>query len=142
MAPFSRSDDRRRSRLQRSDLPFKLGANEDGRGNGERLAVDPGDGRILYLGTPHDGLWRSIDRGATWSRVAAFPDITEAVPPNPDPIPGETSEQHWRRIACTRRRHYLRQIQSRRDAASPTIGFSDDLCRRFSHEPAESLCYT
>jgi photosystem II stability/assembly factor-like uncharacterized protein len=92
-----RSDDRGRS-FQRSDLPFKLGSNEDGRGNGERLAVDPGDGRILYLGTRHDGLWRSIDRGATWSRVAAFPDITEAVPPNPDPIPGETSEQHWRRM--------------------------------------------
>jgi photosystem II stability/assembly factor-like uncharacterized protein len=92
-----RSDDRGRS-FQRSDLPFKLGANEDGRGNGERLAVDPGDGRILYLGTRHDGLWRSIDRGATWSRVAAFPGITEAVPPNPDPIPGETPAQRWRRM--------------------------------------------
>jgi photosystem II stability/assembly factor-like uncharacterized protein len=92
-----RSDNRGRS-FQRSDLPFKLGANEDGRGNGERLAVDPGDGRILYLGTRHDGLWRSIDRGATWSRVAAFPDITEAVPPTPDPIPGETPEQRWRRM--------------------------------------------
>lgn len=92
-----RSDDRGRS-FERSDLPFKLGANEDGRGNGERLAVDPGDGRILYMGTRHDGLWRSQDRGATWARVASFPDITEAVPPTPSPVPGETPEQRWARM--------------------------------------------
>ena len=35
--------------FQRTDLPFKLGGNEGGRGNGERLAVDPNDGRVLYL---------------------------------------------------------------------------------------------
>jgi photosystem II stability/assembly factor-like uncharacterized protein len=67
--------------FQRSDLPFKFGGNEDGRGNGERLAVDPRDGRILFLGTRHDGLWRSQDRGATWARVAGFPDVTEKAPP-------------------------------------------------------------
>ena len=31
--------------------PNILGGNENGRGNGEGLAVDPGDGRILFLGT-------------------------------------------------------------------------------------------
>lgn len=92
-----RSGNRGRN-FERSDLPFKLGANEDGRGNGERLAVDPGDGRILYMGTRHDGLWRSQDRGATWARVASFPDITEAVPPAPNPVPGETPEQRWARM--------------------------------------------
>lgn len=71
-----RSADRGRT-FQRTTLPFKLGANEDGRGNGERLAVDPHDGRVLYLGTRHDGLWRSRDRGATWTRVTSFPDVTE-----------------------------------------------------------------
>jgi photosystem II stability/assembly factor-like uncharacterized protein len=84
--------------FQRSNLPFKLGGNEDGRGNGERLAVDPRDNRILYLGTRHDGLWRSRDSGATWARVDSFPDVTEAVPPDPKPIPGETPEQRWRRM--------------------------------------------
>ncbi len=78
-------------------MPFKFGGNEDGRGNGERLAVDPHDGRILYLGTRHDGLWRSEDHGATWMRVASFPDVTEATPPMPQPVPGETPEQRWRR---------------------------------------------
>lgn len=92
-----RSDDRGLT-FQRTNVPFKFGGNEDGRGNGERLAVDPHDGRILYLGTRHDGLWRSQDRGATWMRVANFPDVIEADPPTPEPIPGETPEQHWQRM--------------------------------------------
>lgn len=55
------------------DLPLKLGGNQDGRGMGERLQVDPHDGSHLLLGTNHDGLWRSYDAGSTWSRVARFP---------------------------------------------------------------------
>ncbi|MFZ0632011.1 MAG: hypothetical protein WA399_09190 [Acidobacteriaceae bacterium] len=71
-------------------VPFKFGANEDGRGNGERLAVDPRDGRILYVGTRHDGLWRSVDRGVTWTRVTSFPNITEPAPPVKSPqTPGD-----------------------------------------------------
>jgi photosystem II stability/assembly factor-like uncharacterized protein len=92
-----RSDDRGQTFL-RTDVPFKFGGNEDGRGNGERLAVDPHDGRILYLGTRHDGLWRSQDRGATFTRVTSFPDVTEAVPDPPAQIPGETPEQHYWRM--------------------------------------------
>lgn len=92
-----RSDDRGQS-FQRTDVPFKFGGNEDGRGNGERLVVDPRDGRILYLGTRHDGLWRSADRGTTWARVAGFPDVTEAEPAPPAPVPGESPEQLRRRM--------------------------------------------
>ena len=92
-----RSDDGGRT-FERTDVPFKFGGNEDGRGNGERLAVDPGDGRILYIGTRHDGLWRSQDRGASWSRVASFPDVSEDDPPAPVPVPGETPAQHWARM--------------------------------------------
>jgi photosystem II stability/assembly factor-like uncharacterized protein len=92
-----RSSDRGKT-FERTNLPIKFGGNEDGRGNGERLAVDPQDGRILYLGTRHDGLWRSRDRGVTWTRVAGFPDVTEAAPPTPAPVPGENPEQHWQRM--------------------------------------------
>ena len=92
-----RSNDRGRT-FQRTDVPFKFGGNEDGRGNGERLAVDPHVGRILYLGTRHDGLWRSQDRGATFARVTSFPDVTEAPAPMPTPAAGETPEQRWRRM--------------------------------------------
>ncbi|MFJ6797655.1 RICIN domain-containing protein [Streptomyces sp. NPDC091268] len=67
-----RSTDRGRT-FQRTDLPFKLGANEDGRGAGERLAIDPAAPGTLLLGTRKNGLWRSTDHGVTWSQVPAFP---------------------------------------------------------------------
>lgn len=67
-----RSHDRGRS-FKRTNLPIKFGGNEEGRGNGERLAVDPNDGRVLYLGTRLDGLWRSSDAGANFQRVDSFP---------------------------------------------------------------------
>ncbi|MFF7564688.1 WD40/YVTN/BNR-like repeat-containing protein [Streptomyces pseudovenezuelae] len=57
----------------RTDLSVKLGGNEDGRGTGERLLVDPRDSDTLWLGTRHDGLLRSTDRGATWAAVTGFP---------------------------------------------------------------------
>jgi len=77
-----RSSDRGKT-FQRTNVPFKFGGNENGRGNGERMAVDPNDGHILYLGTRHNGLWKSTDAAVTWSRVDSFPDVTEPVPPLP-----------------------------------------------------------
>ncbi|MFF5187286.1 WD40/YVTN/BNR-like repeat-containing protein [Streptomyces sp. NPDC000345] len=62
----------------RTDLTVKLGANEDGRGAGERLLVDPRDSDTLWLGTRHDGLLKSTDRGATWTAVSAFPGTPTA----------------------------------------------------------------
>ena len=70
--------------FKRTDVPFKMGGNENGRGNGERMAVDPNNGRIIYLGTRHNGLWRSSDRALTWSRVNTFPDITETLSEIPE----------------------------------------------------------
>jgi photosystem II stability/assembly factor-like uncharacterized protein len=84
-----RSNDRGAT-FERTNMPFKMGGNENGRGNGERMAVDPNDGRILFLGTRQAGLWKSADRGATWSRVKSFPDVAEKGPP---PAPNEW----WRR---------------------------------------------
>ncbi|HEX9093698.1 MAG TPA: sialidase family protein [Coriobacteriia bacterium] len=81
-----RSADRGRT-FQRANVPFKMGGNENGRGNGERLAVDPNDGRILFLGTRHAGLWRSVDGGATWGRVDSFPSVEEVLPPKPPDEP-------------------------------------------------------
>ncbi|WP_371645568.1 RICIN domain-containing protein [Streptomyces sp. NBC_00597] len=67
-----RSTDRGRT-FQRTDLPFKLGANEDGRGAGERLAINPAENGTLLLGTRKNGLWRSSDHGVTWSQISSFP---------------------------------------------------------------------
>jgi photosystem II stability/assembly factor-like uncharacterized protein len=60
----------------RTNLPFKLGGNEDGRSAGERLQVDPNLGSILLLGTNDAGLWRSADAALTWSKVESFPEAS------------------------------------------------------------------
>ncbi|WP_322785072.1 xyloglucanase [Streptomyces profundus] len=78
-----RSSDRGET-WETSELPFKLGGNMPGRGMGERLAVDPHDNDVLYLGAPSgEGLWRSTDAGVTWSEVGSFPNPGDYVL-NPD----------------------------------------------------------
>ncbi|GAA4075518.1 1,4-beta-glucanase [Streptomyces shaanxiensis] len=72
-----RSDDRGAT-WSRTDLTVKLGGNEDGRGAGERLLVDPRDSDTLWLGTRHDGLLKSTDRGATWAPASGFPGTPSA----------------------------------------------------------------
>jgi photosystem II stability/assembly factor-like uncharacterized protein len=52
---------------------FKTHGNGMGRQDGERLAVDPGNSKLLYVGTRRDGLFRSADAGRTWNRVTALP---------------------------------------------------------------------
>ena len=37
--------------FERMDVPFRMGGNEDRRGNGERMAVDPHNGRVLFIDT-------------------------------------------------------------------------------------------
>lgn len=53
-------------------LSVKIGGNEDGRGAGERLQVDPNLGSILFMGTTANGLWKSTNRGTSWIRVTSF----------------------------------------------------------------------
>lgn len=55
------------------NLPFQLGANENGRFSGERLAVVPWSPNVLYLGTNVNGFWKSADSGNTWAQVTSFP---------------------------------------------------------------------
>ncbi len=87
-AAIFRSDDQGRA-WQRTDVPFKMGGNESGRFNGERLAVDPLDGNILFFGSRHDGLWKSSDRAVTWTHVPGFPQINPA-PDSDGPGPGSS----------------------------------------------------
>jgi xyloglucan-specific exo-beta-1,4-glucanase len=57
---------------------FKAHGNGMGRQNGERLAVDPNLGSVLFCGTRRNGLFKSTDSGATWTAVAALPVTTTA----------------------------------------------------------------
>ncbi|MGB3437176.1 MAG: cellulose binding domain-containing protein [Actinophytocola sp.] len=71
---------------QATALPFKLGGNMPGRGMGERLAVDPNRDSVVYFGAPDgNGLWRSTDYGATWAKVANFPNVGNYAPDPSDP---------------------------------------------------------
>lgn len=66
-----KSEDRGNS-WTRIDMPIQMGGNENGRSNGERLAVDPDQPSILYFGSRAKGLWKSTDSGATWHSTS-FP---------------------------------------------------------------------
>lgn len=59
--------------MRRTDVPFGMGGNEDGRGNGERLMFSPDNSSIAYMGTRHSGLWRTTDNGKNWSRIESMP---------------------------------------------------------------------
>jgi hypothetical protein len=48
---------------------FKAHGNGMGRQSGEKLVVDPNNSNILYCGTRWNGLFRSTDAGATWTRL-------------------------------------------------------------------------
>jgi hypothetical protein len=54
---------------------FKTHGNGYGRQSGERLAFDPGSSNILYVGTRYNGLFKSTDSGASWTRMNGI-DVT------------------------------------------------------------------
>jgi hypothetical protein len=54
-------------------VTFQMGGNSNGRGVGERLAIDPNYDDILYFGSRSAGLWISKDAAKTWNRVPGFP---------------------------------------------------------------------
>jgi len=81
-----RSNDKGKT-FQRSNVTIRFGGNESGRGNGERMAVDPNNGKIIYCGTRLQGLWKSTDGAVTWDSITNFPDIT--------PAPLKEKFQNW-----------------------------------------------
>jgi photosystem II stability/assembly factor-like uncharacterized protein len=75
-----RSNDRGNT-WQVTDMLIQMGGNENGRSNGERLAIDPNLPSILYFGSRKNGLWKSTDSGVTWDKVKSF-----SVPDDPNKI--------------------------------------------------------
>ncbi len=52
------------------------GNQRDVRYTGERIAVDPVNENIVFVGTKLDGLWKSSDGGTSWSKVNSIPNST------------------------------------------------------------------
>ncbi|MEO0054360.1 MAG: hypothetical protein RLZZ50_307, partial [Verrucomicrobiota bacterium] len=70
---------------------FKMAGNGEGRGTGERFAVNPTNGATILLGTSDQGVWRSTDHGATWTKTSFpftgtnFLIYAPAIAPGPGP---------------------------------------------------------
>ena len=67
-----RSDDYGET-FKRSDVSFQTNGNGMGRNNGERLAVDPNNGQVLFCGARAGGIWKSTDGAVNWTKVSSFP---------------------------------------------------------------------
>ena len=71
-----RSDDRGArfvATTRAAPFPLAFDANGKFRHEGPFLAVSPTDPDLVLFGTPYNGLWRSTDAGATWTRVESIP---------------------------------------------------------------------
>jgi photosystem II stability/assembly factor-like uncharacterized protein len=71
-----RSDDRGRTFIQTTraaPIPIEFDANSEFRFYGPYLAVSPDNPDVIMFGTPHVGLLRSSDAGASWQRVNSVP---------------------------------------------------------------------
>jgi len=55
------------------NLYVQMDPNGPWRTFGERMRVDPHNGTVVYYGTLKQGLWRSLDGGATWTAVRGGP---------------------------------------------------------------------
>lgn len=69
-----RSDNRGVSWLK-TPLNAISGADANGSGKfaNQKIAIDPANPNIVYVGTPTNGVWRSGDGGATWEKIGAIP---------------------------------------------------------------------
>ncbi len=78
-----RSDDRGRTFLKTAglgDAPLSFDPNSEFRNYGPYMAVSPSDPNLILFGTPENGLWRSENAGASWSKVASVPDSADQRP--------------------------------------------------------------
>lgn len=60
------------TQVEVSDM-IRVHGNGMGRGNGERIAVDPNSTNIILCGGRTGGLIKSTDSGMTWEKVESFP---------------------------------------------------------------------
>ncbi|MBB6695531.1 fibronectin type III domain-containing protein [Cohnella xylanilytica] len=66
--------------LKANGKQVRMSANGGNRTAGERLAVDPNDGSVVYFGSRYDGLFRSTEGAApgSWTKVSGLPAANSA----------------------------------------------------------------
>lgn len=55
-------------------IPVMIHGNQNGRGTGERLAVDQRNPQRLYYASQQEGLWVTGDQGNHWRKLTALPE--------------------------------------------------------------------
>jgi photosystem II stability/assembly factor-like uncharacterized protein len=73
-----RSDDRGAHWARTSFAQVPMDANDSYRTFGQKMAVDPANPDVVYVGTPQNGLFVTFDGGASWQQVATVPAAGEA----------------------------------------------------------------
>ena len=140
-------------------LSFYVGGNQDGRGAGEHIAVDPYDSNIIFLGSNANGLWESTNAGHSFSQVTSFssppaPILFFSIP-TPEPRATRRRRSSSAKLHCRRhqsfRNHQRRNVldgsyrhrvsSNRMDARTRRHGFRWQSLlglrqRPVSHEPA------
>ncbi|WP_454832441.1 WD40/YVTN/BNR-like repeat-containing protein [Pseudoxanthomonas wuyuanensis] len=88
------------SRVTDVTAQFRVHGNGMGRGNGEKMQVDPGNSNVLYVGSRNNGLFKSTDAGVSFVRVGSLPVTTtpnEAgisfVLPDPSSVAGGVAQR-------------------------------------------------
>lgn len=106
---------------------FKIHGNGMGRGNGEKLQVDPVNGKILYIGTRANGIFKSVDEGLTWQHLPGL-DVT-TTPPNKNGVSFVVLDPASAHDGSTRR---LFAGVSRFGKSGPNMYLSNDAGKTFA----------
>jgi hypothetical protein len=72
-----RSNDLGLSWTRTDFAPVAMDANDDYRTWNQKMAIDPVDPDVIYVGTPSNGLFVTDDGGTSWQPVAAVPVSTD-----------------------------------------------------------------
>ena len=68
-----RSNDKGTTWTQTAFAQVTESPNDAYRMNGQKMAIDPNNPNVVYVGTPQNGMFVTTDGGATWQSVAAVP---------------------------------------------------------------------
>ena len=85
-----RSDDRGGHWIRTSFAAVPMDANDDFRTTGPKMAVDPANPDIVYIGTLADGVFFTIDGGSSWAPIKEIPSSRQAPNGRPGGHPGIT----------------------------------------------------